>query len=188
VTLCPPIVINKKQLKQVLAESDETIAKKEIYEMLKSLISCNNAANLAKGKDIFKATNKGFEALLDISYLTPNDILTFGNFIDNLYILFYEGAGDDNLRFLKNNGGVLEKNECEFIWCVKVLRNKWLRHDIDHGNVNKIKASREALRDAFKWLGLNHYPKEPEDFRCLHSKLIKESRKFLGMIPERINN
>jgi len=181
-------ILNKKRLKQFLKNNDEALAREESYNMLKLRNLCNDAANLAIGREIFKSTTKASDAQLDICYLIPNDKASFGDFIDNLYILFYEGAGNDNLRFLKEKGGVLEENECKFIWCVKHLRNNWLRHDPDHGSEKKIRASKDTLRSAFRGLGLNRYPTEPEDFFSLHSKLIKESRKFLEAILERINN
>jgi hypothetical protein len=179
---------NEKYIKQIGKEIQKEIAKRDIYDMLKLRSFCNDASIHADGEEIFKTTNKGSDALLDIAFLIPNDKMSFGNFIDNLYILFYEGAGGDNLRFLKDNEGVLEKDECEFIWCVKNLRNKWLRHDMDHGDKSKIKASRKTLRNAFNCLGLDHHPMDSEDFRYLHSMLVKEARKFLEAILEKINN
>jgi hypothetical protein len=179
---------NEKYIKQIGKEIQKEIAKRDISEMLKLRSFCNDASIHADGEEIFKTTNKGSDALLDIAFLIPNDKMSFGNFIDNLYILFYEGAGGDNLRFLKDNEGVLEKDECEFIWCVKNLRNKWLRHDMDHGDKSKIKASRKTLRNAFNCLGLDHHPMDSEDFRYLHSMLVKEARKFLEAILEKINN
>ena len=180
--------LNKIHLKQILKNNEEAMTRKEIYDVLKLRNLCNDAANLAKGREIFKNTNKASDAIVDICCVFPNDKVSFGNFIDNLYILFYEGAGDDKLRFLKDDGGVLEENECEFIWCVKHLRNKWLRHDPDHGSEKKIRASRDTLRNAFRGLGLSRYPTGPEDFLYLHSKLVKESRKFLEAILEKIKN
>jgi hypothetical protein len=141
---------------------------------------------IAKKLEVFKHTNKAVDAILDLSLFVPKDKAEFGQFIDNLYTIFYEGAGDDKLRFLQENGGVLEGSECEFIWCIKQLRNKWLRHDPDHGNEKKIIKSSQSLRDAFEWLGLNQMPTEPDDFVYMYSKLSKEARRFLECLLEKV--
>jgi hypothetical protein len=97
---------------------EDSIFCKYICETLKLLPLCNDAAKIAKKSEIFKPTNKAVDAILDLSLFVPRDKEDFGQFIDKLYTIFYEGAGDDKLRFLQENGGVLEGSECEFIWCI----------------------------------------------------------------------
>jgi hypothetical protein len=166
-------------------KNQDSISRNYIYETLKLLTLCNDAAIIAMRMEIFKPTNKVIGAILDLPQFVPKGKEEFGQFIDNLYTIFYEGAGDDKPRFLKENGGVLERSDCEFIWCFKHLRNKWLRHDPDHGNEKKVNQSRQSLREAFDWLGLNHMPTESEDFVYMHSKLSKGARKFLECLLEK---
>jgi len=102
--------------------------------------------------------------------------------IDCLYFIFYEGAGKDNLRFLDKNGGPLTNKDCDLIWCIKHLRNKWSRHDIDHGKDKEIQKSWKELAAKFRWLGLAEYPTEARHFQKLHYKLLELAEVFLMQI------
>ncbi|MHC5727616.1 MAG: hypothetical protein ACYT04_48490 [Nostoc sp.] len=138
-------------------------------------------------KEMFKPTTKLIEACTNLHWIIPQNKSSFADFIDCFYFTFYEGAGKDNLRFLIKHGGVLdEKADCDFIWCIKHLRNKWLRHDADHGKETDIKKSWKDLSDKFKWLGINHTPIREEHFRKLHRSLLKEAESFLEKILEKL--
>ncbi|MDF5735833.1 MULTISPECIES: hypothetical protein [unclassified Nostoc] len=138
-------------------------------------------------KEMFKPTTKLLDAYAQLPWLIPQDKRSFGDFIDHLYFTFYESAGKDNLRFLTKHGGVLDENlDGDFIWCIKHLRNKWLRHDADHGKETDIRKSWKDLSDKFKWLGLNHTPIKEEHFRKLHRSLLKEAESFLEKILEKL--
>jgi hypothetical protein len=89
-------------------------------------------------------------------------------------------------RFLTEHGGVLEGSDCDFIWCIKHLRNKWLRHDPDHGKESDIRKSWKEVSDKFIWLGLNHTPIQEKDFRLLHRFLLKEAESFLKKLLEKL--
>jgi len=106
--------------------------------------------------------------------------------VDCLYFLLYEGAGKDNLRFLKENGGVLEENECNLIWSIKHLRNKWLCHDPDHGKESDIKKSWGQLGAVLEDMGLHSLPTTPCDFRVLHRALLSRTQQFLRTIAQRL--
>lgn len=147
---------------------------------------CNEAIKVEEKSEIFKPTNKLLEVYADLPWLLPQTKQTFGNFIDCLYFLFYEGAGKDKLRFLKEHGGVLEPADCDLIWCIKHLRNKWLRHDADHGKETQIKKSWKELSAQFNWLGLQHAPINSEHFRYLHSRLLQKAETFLQNILEKL--
>ena len=66
------------------------------------------------------------------------------------------------------------------------MRNKWLRHDPDHGKQSDIKKSKKSLSYHLNWLGLGHIPNTDEHFRFLHSRLLKEGVNFLQQIIERL--
>jgi hypothetical protein len=137
-------------------------------------------------KEIFKPTNKVLESYVYLPSMIPQDKRSFGDFIDYLNFIFHEGAGKDNLRFLTEHGGVLERSDCNFIWCIKHLRNKWLRHDADHGKESDIRKSWKEVSDKFIWLGLNHAPIREQDFRLLHRSLLKEAESFLEKLLEKL--
>jgi hypothetical protein len=147
---------------------------------------CNEVVKSQVKSEIFKPTNKLLEVFADFPWLLPETKQRFADFVDCLYFIFYEGAGKDNLRFLKEHGGVLERTDCELIWCIKHLRNKWLRHDADHGKEPDIRKSWKELSAKFSWLGLQHAPISREHFRYLHCRLLKEAEAFLEKILEKL--
>ncbi|MDF5720738.1 MAG: hypothetical protein PUP91_09675 [Rhizonema sp. PD37] len=147
---------------------------------------CNEVVKVGEKSEIFKPTNKVLEVFADFPWLLPETKQSFADFVDCLYFLFYEGAGKDKLRFLKEHGGVLEPADCDLIWCIKHLRNKWLRHDIDHGKEADIRKSWKELSAKFSWLGLQHTPISQEDFRDLHCRVLIETEAFLQKILEKL--
>ncbi len=155
----------------------------QVNRIWKLIVQCNEVMQIKEQKEMFKPTTKLLEACTNLHWIIPQNKLSFADFIDCFYFTFYEGAGKDNLRFLIKHGGVLdEKVDCDFIWCIKHLRNKWLRHDADHGKETDIKKSWKDLSDKFKWLGLNHAPIKEDHFRLLHHSLLKEAESFLEKI------
>ena len=156
--------------------------------VLSLIVRCNKLQQAAQKPEIFKPTTRLLETFMDFQWLLPKDEQTFGNFIDCLYFIFYEGAGKDKLRFHIDNEGVLDDTDCDFIWCIKHLRNKWLRHDPDHGKETSIKNSWKELSGKLNWLGLPHFPVHEQHFRYLHSRLIKEACFFLQNIVDRLIN
>jgi len=157
--------------------------------VLSLVTKCNEVVQAAGKAEIFKPTTRLLEVYVDLPWLVPEDKRTFADFVDCLYFIFYEGAGKDKLRFLKDYGGVLDaSSDCDFIWCIKHLRNKWLRHDADHGKEADIKRSWKDLSAKFNALGLEHAPVSKQHFRHLHRSLLKEAEAFLGKILEKLTN
>jgi hypothetical protein len=155
--------------------------------VLHMVTGCNEEY-LASGKqEVFKTTTRFVEAVTDMIWLLPHDKRTFADFVDCLYFIFYEGAGRDNLRYLKAHGGVLEPDDCNFIWSIKILRNKWLRHDLEHGSTSDIRRSRETLLEQFNLLGLKHFPKSAAEYRLLHRKLLEEAQSFMQRVRDKIS-
>ena len=150
---------------------------------------CNEIVQAAGKAEIFKPTTRLLEVYVDLPWLVPEDKRTFADFVDCLYFIFYEGAGKDKLRFLNDYGGVLDaSSDCNFIWCIKHLRNKWLRHDADHGKEADIKRSWKDLSAKFNALGLEHAPVTKQHFRHLHRSLLREANAFLCKILEKLTN
>lgn len=170
-----------------LTKSSSTAQTVELTKRVLSLITqCNEAAKTSKLRDdIFKPTNRLMSVCVDLPWFVVTDKYRFGDLIDHLYFIFYEAAGKDKLRFIVNNGGALTEEECDLIWCIKHLRNKWIRHDADHGDKNDIKKSWENLSNKFQWLGLTNYPIDT-DFQILHYKLLELAEDFLLHILQRL--
>jgi hypothetical protein len=147
--------------------------------LLELVACCNKSSRVKGGIEIFKPTTKLLEVFSDLPWLLPESEKAFGEFIDCLFFLLYEGAGKDNLRFMQKHGGPLADADCRVVWCVKFLRNKWLRHDADHGKESDIERSWGDLSTQFRWLGLRGYPRSASDFRQLHRQLLAEVLAFL---------
>lgn len=150
------------------------------------IADCNEAARVVNGIEVFKPTTRLVHSCGVLASVVPMGRETFAQFVDALYFALYEAAGEDKLRFLKENGGVFEREECDFIFWVKFLRSKWLRHDPDHGDETKIKKSWRDVSQVFDHLGLGRYPHRGEDFRLLHRSLLDEAFGFLSELLTRL--
>lgn len=148
---------------------------------------CNEAAKTsALGAEIFKPTTHLMTVFVDLPWFSVTDRFRFGDFVDCLYFTFYEGAGTDKLRFLDKHGGPLTNADCDLIWCIKHLRNKWSRHDPDHGKEKEIQKSWAELAAKFRWLGLAEHPTDTRHFQQLHRKLLELAEDFLKRILNKL--
>jgi len=171
-----------------LVEHSQAATSTLLVRMVQQLIGqCNEASLIATGTEVFKTTTRFFTAGTDLVWVVPAELARFAHFVDCLYFMFYEGSGECN-RLLATKGGVLQDEECRFVWCVKFLRSKWLRHDPNHGNENKIRKSWEDVGTQLKWLGLGHLPVKEGDFRFLHRCLLEEAKNFLQCLLDRITS
>lgn len=150
------------------------------------IVQCNEAAKIAGREEIFKPTTRLLEAFGDFAWLVATNKRTLGDVVDCLYFMLYEGAGKDKLRFLVEQGGVLDPSDCAFIWSVKHLRNKWLRHDADHGGASAIRRSWADLSGHLTRLGFDRAPSRAAEFRALHLRLLEEAERFLEAILARL--
>ena len=148
--------------------------------VLELVTQCNEAGKTsAYGMEIFKPTTRLMTVFSDLPWLSPTDRFRFGDLIDCLYYIFYEGAGKDNLRYLGKYGGPLTEADCDLIWCIKHLRNKWLRHDSDHGKEKDTQKSWAELAAKLRWLGLAEHPTDAHHFQQLHHRLLVLAEDFL---------
>lgn len=153
---------------------------------LATLMRCNKDSRLHGGNEIFKPTAQWHEALIMLPGIVVRDESSLRDVITFLYMLIYEGAGDKKLRFLKEHGGYMERAECDAIWNLKALRNKWLIHDPEHGDAKSIDASYRSLGEALKSLGLSRFPREREEFEDMQLRLLTGLQEFLTKLEDRI--
>jgi len=159
----------------------------KVRRVLELVTYCNEAGKTsALDMEFFKPTTRLMAVFCDLPWIAATNRLQFCEVVDCLYYIFYEGAGKDNLRFLDKQGGPLSDSDCDFIWCIKHLRNKWSRHDADHGNEKDIKKSWGQLAAKFSWLGLAEYPTDPRHFQLLHNQLLILAEEFLLLILSRL--
>ena len=155
--------------------------------VLELVTQCNEAGKTSElGVEIFKPTTRLMTVFSDLPWLSATNRLRLGDVVDCLYFIFYEGAGKDNLRFLDKYGGPLTDADCDLIWCIKHLRNKWSRHDADHGKEKEIQKSWAELAAKFRWLGLAEHPTDTRHFQQLHRKLLELAEDFLTLILNKL--
>jgi hypothetical protein len=164
------------QLAQAAPSTNVNTLAREVVELV---VQCNEHARMRSLDDVFKLTNRLLQVASQLPWIDAKNGVHFGQFLDGLYFILYEGAGKDHLRYMKAWGGPLDDDACEVVFIVKHLRNKWLRHDPEHGDQKSIKKSYEQLRERFKELGLAAPPRRASDYRRLQARLLKEVHTFL---------
>jgi len=75
------------------------------------VILCNRNAKLLGDEEIFTPTTSFIEAQNNLGWITVKDNFSLGNLVDCLYIMLYEAAGTDNLRYRK----FVDDEECNII-------------------------------------------------------------------------
>jgi hypothetical protein len=153
---------------------------------LATLVRCNKDSRLHGGNEIFKPTAQWYEALIALPGAVVRDESSLRDVITFLYMLIYEGAGYKNLRFLKEHGGYMDRTECDAVWNLKALRNKWLLHDPEHGDAKSIDKSYRSLGAALRSFGLDRFPREKGEFEELQRRMLECLQEFLTKLEDRI--
>lgn len=99
----------------------------------------NEKAASAGGADVFKLTNRSLKAIKALGTACQNEG-DFGDLVDRLYFLVYEGSGDCKR---------LPSPPPGFAMDVKLLRTH-LRHDLDHGREAEAARKRKRAGAVFK--------------------------------------
>jgi hypothetical protein len=137
------------------------------------IYSVNEKAAAATGVDMFKHTNKSALATkkLATKCKTEED---FGNLIDSLYFLVYEGTGDCKR---------LPSPPPGFAMDVKFLRTH-LGHDVDHGDAaDAAKKRRRGAALLRRYLGKPSLDEcGPEEFSAGRLRILDELKGMLGQL------
>lgn len=82
----------------------------------------------------------------------------------------------------------LGDEECRVIWALKHLRNRFLRHDPEHGAPTDIRKAWVELREDFVWLGVPQIPPQTRvEYQHIHQRLLDELEQFLSRLLAAIN-
>jgi len=143
----------------------------EMQDVARSLVyEVNRGYSAERGEDLFKMTTKSSNALHTLG-LPCRDIATYGDFVDTLYFLVYEGSGSCKR---------LPAPPPDFAMDVKFLRGD-VRHDLDHGSEKDIanKLTRNAA--VFEKYAGKKTPEEcgPDEFLSIQLKLLQNLVEFL---------
>lgn len=142
-----------------------------LAEELSDLIyTVNEKAAADNGKDTFKLTNKSAKALKNLARPRGTE-KDFGDLVDDLYFLVYEGSGDCSR---------LPSPPPSFVMDVKFLRTH-LRHDLDHGPEADAAKKRRRAGGAFKkYVGKRSLGEcGPEDFLGSQLRLLRALKVML---------
>lgn len=160
---------------------------------LKLIGICNETSQTVKGSLIFTLTNSVWSNSFRLLQIVPTNKEKFAEIVDYLYFILVEGAGKDNLRFIDYQDGkhfgyfVNTEPEVEVIWKIKHLRNKWLRHDIEHGKDGSIKRDYRIRKETLEWFGMQKVPQSKDDFIFLYNKLMLKVKEFLHHLMDRVS-
>lgn len=197
----PPIVNRYRVQREELLEQEEDVPDDADYETLATLAPstnlfeqarrclelvgmCDETSQTCAGTSVFKLTPMVLISFSGLLGTVARNRMTLAHVVENLYIVLYESAGKDKLRYIE--GGYVTGDECEVIWKIKHLRNKWLSHDADHGKEGDIKKSWRARMDALRWLGVESMPTSKEDYSVIHQSLLSKVEDFLSLLLTRI--
>jgi hypothetical protein len=132
---------------------------------------CNEVFRSKNGEDVFKATNETARGLRHIeSPLKEQE--SYGQFIDALYKIIYEGSGSG-----KRLGSPLPNMVRDIV----ALRTD-LRHDVDHGKQSKIRAKEKQLtKIVMKYSGKSSIQLlGKEDFLALQLGILDGLKNYLA--------
>lgn len=170
----------------LLLLSRAAAAQRQVSKILSLVTACNDAALILNPnhEHIFKPTNRVLASYAQLPWIAVVDRTTLGSFIDGLFFIFYEGAGSQQLRFMRYLGDA----ECRVIWALKHLRNRFLRHDPEHGAPTDIRKAWTELRDDFAWLGVQHIPPQTSvEYQLIQQRVLDELEQFLSQLLAAIN-
>lgn len=161
---------------------DEVAPSARLFKLAHSigqkLVDVNRTSRMHGGGDIFTPTNSFIEAVNNFRWIAATNRASFGILLDALYVMVYESAGNQKLRY----SGFLDNETMGIIWTIKHLRNKWLRHDVEHGKESDIRVSYRNLNEALGALGFAGLPRTEEDFRLIHERLLTKVDAFLTIL------
>lgn len=146
----------------VVASSGLATRVKELADNIGAHIGRLNSAYASNhGEDLFKATNKTTQALLNLEK-PATDLTGYTAFIDDLYFLFRESVG-------QRLGSALPQSFVD----VNTLRTD-LQHDVDHGEQSKVRAKRKKIGSTFNQYSGAKSPTvlEPSRFVLVQANLL----------------
>lgn len=169
----------------LIAKSSSANSYEKISNCIRLIALCNEASETTSGEPIFKITSTFLLSISNLLNTVTNNRDTLILVVQCLYLILYEAAGKDKLRFQIKN--YVTDTECEVVWKIKHLRNKWLSHDADHGKERDIKKSWQSRAEALQWFGIDGMPTKTDDYIFLHNCLLSKVEEFLTLLLERVS-
>ena len=152
-------------------ENEATKNLGELAESVKEMVfTVNRKYQGINGEDLFKMTTESAAGLNKLGGVCK-DGTSFGNFIDAIYFLIYEGSG--SCKRLPNPTP-------DFAIDIKFLRTS-LRHDVDHGEPSEVKKKLVRNADVFKKYSgkVSLGECSPEEILLTQLRIVEKALTFL---------
>lgn len=125
---------------------------------------------------VFKPTNRSMRAFYVVTSHVAYDEVSFGEVVDHLYFLLYEGSGE-----AKRLTELLPENRLEALWRLKNLR-LGLRHDVDHGSESEYRKKAEKIGAAYSALVGRSVPRSSAEWSQAQIELYRELVEMLDAL------
>lgn len=153
-----------------------SVAIGELQEASRTLVyEVNRTYSATAGEDLFKMTTKSSNAIYTLG-VACRDIAAYGDFVDALYFLVYEGSGSCNR---------LPSPPPDFAMDVKFLRAD-IRHDLDHGAEKDVAKKITRNTAVFQKYSGKKTPEEcgPDEFLSVQLRVLQALVKFLTSLKK----
>ena len=148
-------------------------------------VECNQAASLSGRGRVFAYSDQVVAAVMLLPYVVARNKVRLGEIVDGLFFAVYEAGGFGSPRF-QAPLGPLTTEECAFVKNLKLLRNKWYRHDPEHGSARDVRSSNADLRRALSYFGFTHRPTRAAEFQDLHLAIMGKAVAFLEALLDKL--
>lgn len=143
------------------------------------LINQNRPEDAVSG--VFTTTSKSMLAAAQLPTLIADTEVRFGEIVDALYFLLYEGSGAANrLTSLASDDELLP------LWRLKHLRLDF-RHDIEHGSRTDIRRKRHQVSEAYRQLGRGR-PRCASAWKLAQNQLYSDIAAMLEIIADKLDD
>ncbi len=146
------------------------------------LIYSINESRISSGKaHIITPTNRSLLAVHRITGSLSSDEQSFGEVVDALYFLIYEGSGD-----AKRLTDLMTDEELTTVWWIKNLRTS-IRHDIDHGDKRKSQKKHLEIGGVCSTLVGKRRPNRQADWATAQVALYEYTADFLRRVLDTVD-
>jgi hypothetical protein len=144
-------------------------------QLLSRVYDLNIRAERGQKPSIFKPTSKLY-LVCKITTRVATDERSFGEIVDLLYFLLYEGSG-----YAARLKDLCSDDDLAALWRLKHLRTG-IRHDVDHGSEREIAKNNEKIGKAYKSLTGNVMPRSRAEWAAAQIMLYKQLIEMLEVI------
>ena len=145
-------------------------------EIVELIYNINQSRMSSANAHIFKPTNRALRAIYQLTNSVSRNEQSFGDVVDALYILIYEGSGSaSRLTDLMTDA------ELTTVWWIKTLRTS-MRHDVDHGDERKSRKKHSEIGEVYYALVGQMRPKLAADWSAAQVVLYEYTADLLRSV------